>query len=254
MNTNQVARVAGLVGEPARAAMLLELMDGRALTAQELARAGRVTPQTASRHLARLVDSGLLRVEPRGRHRYHRLASADVARLLEGIIQLAAREDGSARRPVVTGPRDSTLRLARTCYDHIAGRLGVALADRLVSEGAIDLDSEAARVLPRAGRVLSRWGVSVAPEPAAGDNRSAAPRPVAAQALRCRPCLDWSERRLHLAGPLARRLCAHCLESGWLVRRGNSRALQVTPKGAGAFQAILGMAVWRRVVDGGPVA
>ena len=250
MNTNQVARVAGLVGEPARAAMLLELMDGRALTAQELAHAGRITPQTASRHLARLVESGLLRVEPRGRHRYHRLASADVARLLEGLIELAAREDGSTRRPVVTGPRDATMRLARTCYDHIAGRLGVALADRLVAERAIDLDTEAARVLPHADRVLSRWGVAVPPERA--DASDGASRPGGMQTLRCRPCLDWSERRLHLAGPLARRLCAHCLESGWLVRRKDSRALQVTPKGAGAFQSILGLAAWQRVVDGGP--
>ncbi len=252
MNTNQVARVAGLVGEPARAAMLLELMDGRALTAQELARAGRITPQTASRHLARLVESGLLRVEPRGRHRYHRLASGDVARLLEGIIQLAAREDREGRRRIVTGPRDATMRLARTCYDHIAGRLGVALADRLVAEGAIDLDAEAARVLPRADRVLSRWGVLAAAgeEGPAGGAAASARHP--SRALPCRPCLDWSERRLHLAGPLARRLCAHCLESGWLERRKDSRALRVTPKGAGAFQAILGLSAWRRVVDGVP--
>lgn len=236
MNANQVARVAGLVGEPARAAMLLELMDGRALTAQELARAGRITAQTASRHLARLVESGLLRVEPRGRHRYHRLASPEVARLLEGIIQLVACEGGPPRRPVVTGPRDASMRLARTCYDHIAGRLGVALAERLVAEGAIELDPETARVLPQADRVLSRWGLA------------------AAQPVQCRPCLDWSERRLHLAGPLARRLCAHCIESGWVVRRPDSRALEITPKGAAAFQSILGLAGWRRVVDGAPVA
>jgi hypothetical protein len=150
------------------------------------------------------------------------------------------------------------MRLARTCFDHIAGRLGVALADRLVAEGAIELDAEAARVLPRVDRVLFRWGVVDAPDrvhprgAAVPGSRPGASSPRA-QPLRCRPCLDWSERRLHLAGPLARRLCSHCLETGWLMRRKDSRALQVTPKGAAAFQAILGMAAWQRVVDGVPL-
>jgi DNA-binding transcriptional ArsR family regulator len=141
MHTNQVARIASLVGEPARTAMLLELMDGRALTANELARAAHVTPQTGSRHLAQLVDGGLLVVEQRGRHRYHRLASAEVARVLEGIMQLAAHQPPPVRT-VQPGPRNEAMRLARTCYDHVAGRLGVAITQRLLHDGAVVFDGE----------------------------------------------------------------------------------------------------------------
>ena len=128
MNTNRIAHVAALVGEPARTCMLLALMDGRALTARELAEAARVSPATASRHLALLVEVGLLALDRQGRHRYHRLASPEVARLLEGLMQLAAPAPGTAR-PVATGPRDAALRTARTCYDHLAGRLGVHCLD-----------------------------------------------------------------------------------------------------------------------------
>ena len=240
MNTNQIARLAALVAEPARAAMLMELMDNRSLTAQELARAGNVTAQTASRHLAQLVDASLLCVEQRGRHRYHRLASIDVARVLEGIMQLAAKGIEAPRRPVVTGPRDESMRLARTCYDHIAGRLGVAIAERLIEDGAIEFEDETGRVTPAAPEILSRWGID--PARAAAASRSTR--------LHCRPCLDWSERRLHLAGQLGAHLCMHCLDEGWLLRRGGTRALTVTPKGAVAFQGVLGPQAWRQVVDG----
>jgi DNA-binding transcriptional ArsR family regulator len=118
MNTNQLARIGGLVGEPARAGMLLALMDGRALTATELATVARIASPTASRHLALLVEAGLLRVRQQGRHRYHELASAEVARMLEGMLQLAV---APPRAPLpLTGPRDASLRFARTCYDHLA--------------------------------------------------------------------------------------------------------------------------------------
>ena len=245
MNTNQIAGVAGLVGEPARAAMLMELMDSRSLTAQELARAGHVTAQTASRHLARLVDAGLLHVEQRGRHRYHRLASVDVARVLEGIMQLAVKGAGAPPRAVVTGPRDESMRMARTCYDHIAGRLGVAIAERLVEEGAIEFEDDAGRVTPAATAVLARWGFDPPLDPAGDPAASARSRRP-----HCRPCLDWSERRPHLAGQLGTRLCSHCLQSGWLVRRSGTRSLAVTPKGTLAFQGILGHEAWRKVVGG----
>lgn len=239
MNTNQIARIAGLVGEPARAAMLMALMDSRALTAKELATAGNVTAQTASRHLAQLVDAHLLRVEQRGRYRYHRLASVDVARVLEGIMQLAVKDAEAPRRAVATGPRDESMRMARTCYDHIAGRLGVAIAEHLVEEGAIEFEDDAGRVTPAACGVLSRWGIDP-------------PREAAAQARYrrplCRPCLDWSERRLHLAGQLGTQLCTHCLDEGWLVRRSGTRSLAVTQKGAVAFQGVLGHEAWRKVV------
>jgi DNA-binding transcriptional ArsR family regulator len=234
MNTNQVARIAALVGEPARTGMLLALMDGRALTARELAEAARVTPATASRHLGLLVEAGLLRVAQQGRHRYHRLASADVARVLEGVMQLAVAQ-ATLRRPA-TGPRDAQLRLARTCYDHLAGRVAVAMADRLVEAGAVVIEDDAAVLTERAGGALERFGLAAAA--LSVPSRSA--RPV------CRACLDWSERRMHLAGRLGALLCAHCLERGWLLRRPGTRALEVSPAGAVALRDWLGIRAWER--------
>lgn len=231
MNSNQVARIGGLVGEPARAGMLLALMDGRALTARELATAAHVTPATASRHLGLLVEAGLLRVNQRGRHRYHQLASAEVARLLEGIMQLALVQP----RPtlLVTGPRDATLRFARTCYDHLAGRLAVALADRLVEQGAVLIEDDTAVVTERAAAALQALGLQ-APE-----LRATGQRPP------CRPCLDWGERRMHLAGRLGAMLCSHCLGQGWLLRKPKSRALELSPAGAIAFRDWLGIERWQ---------
>lgn len=237
MNTNHIARIASLVGEPARAAMLLQLMDGRLLTATELAKAGHVSPQTASRHLAQMVEAGLMCVEQRGRHRFHRLASADVAKMLEGMMQIAG--ELPAQRRVVVGPRDDTLRRARLCYDHVAGRLGLALAESLLAERAIEFDGEGGYVTDRLGDALQRWGIALdtAPPPA----RSARPY--------CRPCLDWSERKMHLAGRLGAMLCAHCLDKGWLTRAAGSRALTIPPEGATAFRDRLGLDAWRRVTD-----
>jgi len=227
MNTNQVARIAALVGEPARTAMLLALMDGRALTAGELAGAARVGAATASRHLALLLEGGLLAVHRQGRHRYHRLASPEVARVLEGMMQLATR---SVPAPVRTGPRDATLRFARTCYDHLAGRLAVAMAEHLVERGAIVLAEDTALLTPRAAGVLANLGLR--------DALAAGGR------VACRPCLDWGERRMHLAGRLGTLLCAHTLEQGWLLRRPGSRALELTPRGAGALRDWLGLERW----------
>lgn len=235
MNTNQVARVAALVGEPARTGMLLALMDGRALTANELAAAGHIGAATASRHLALLVEGGLLRVERQGRHRYHRLASAEVARVLEGIMQLAAAATPSPRK-VVTGPRDAQMRLARTCYDHLAGRIAVGCARHLVDEGAVVLEDETAQVTERAAAALARLGLAIG-----ALQGGAGKRPV------CRPCLDWGERRMHLAGQLGALLCTHCLEQGWLLRKRHSRALEVTPRGAIALRNWLGTARWQEV-------
>jgi DNA-binding transcriptional ArsR family regulator len=237
MNTNQVARIAGLVGEPARTGMLLALMDGRALTANELATAGHVGAATASRHLALLVEGGLLRVERQGKHRYHRLASAEVARVLEGIMQLAAASTPTPRK-VVTGPRDAQMRLARTCYDHLAGRIAVACAQRLVEEGAVVIEDDTARVTERAAAALEGLGLAIAP-PQEGTGK----RPL------CRPCLDWGERRMHLAGQLGALLCTHCLQQGWLLRKAGSRALEVTPAGATALRDWLGTTRWRELTS-----
>lgn len=234
MNTNQIAHIAQLVGEPARTAMLLELLDGRSLTANELAQAGSVTAQTASRHLALLVEAGLLHASQRGRHRYHRLASAEVAQLLESIMQLAARRSQPARA-VVPGPKDAAMRRARTCYDHIAGRLGVAIAERLLAEGAITFDGDAGQVTDACGKTLQQLGVT---QPLAGETGK---RP------HCRPCLDWSERRFHVAGRLGTLICSHCQQRGWLVKRPNSRALEITPAGAVALRDWLGHEGWSAV-------
>src|SRR5438270_448638 len=133
--------VAALAGDPARAGMLYALLDGRALTASELAHAAGVTPQTASGHLARMTTAGLLKVEKQGRHRYHRLASPAVARMMEGIMQVTSGLD-TTRPRLTVGLKDAALRTARTCYDHLAGRLGVALADALVRGGYVELASD----------------------------------------------------------------------------------------------------------------
>ncbi len=131
VTTVSIAEVGALVGDPTRAAMLQALMDGRALTASELASVAGITPQTASGHLAQLAGAGLVAVAKQGRHRYHHLATSDVARMLESLMLVAA---ASPVRRVKTGPRDQELRRARTCYDHIAGWLGVALADAMVDK------------------------------------------------------------------------------------------------------------------------
>jgi DNA-binding transcriptional ArsR family regulator len=240
MNVNHIARIASLVGEPARAAMLLELMDGRSLTANELAKAGRVSPQTASRHLAQMVESGLMGVEQRGRHRYHRLASAEIAKVLEGLMQIAAATP--VRRAVVTGPRDEAMRVARMCYDHIAGRLGLAIAERMMADGAIEFDGDAGHVTARAESILPRWGISLGPE---------LQNPTRGR-LFCRPCLDWSERKSHIAGRLGVMICAHCLNEGWLTRKAGERTLAITATGASALRDLLGLDAWHRVTGAGP--
>lgn len=237
MNTNDIARIASLLGEPARAAMLLALMDGRSLTANELAKAGNVSPQTTSRHLAQMVEAGLMNVEPCGRHRYHRLASSEVAKVLEGIMQIAG--EPPVRRTVVTGPRDESMRMARMCYDHIAGRLGLAIAERLLADQVIEFDGDNGQVMDRAGEVLSRWGLALKPDL----QTSSRGRPY------CRPCMDWSERKMHVAGRLGAMICTHCLEQGWLTRRTGSRALSISAAGATTLRELLGLDAWHRVTD-----
>jgi DNA-binding transcriptional ArsR family regulator len=242
MNTNQVARIAALLGEPARTGMLLALMDGRALTAHELAAAGGITPATASRHLALLVEADLLRQDRQGRHRYHRLASPEVARLLESVMQLAA-QSAPDRPRVATGPRDATMRLARTCYDHLAGRIAVAIAQRLVDERAVLVEDDTAVVTERAGPVLEGLGLRSEVVHARGPGQ----RPA------CRPCLDWGERRMHLAGRLGALLCSHTLQMGWLLQAPGTRALQLTPRGAVALRDWLGVERWASVQAGAPL-
>ena len=218
VNTNQIAEIGLLVGEPARAAILTALMDGQALTASELARCAGITPQTASSHLARLSAANLLKVEKQGRHRYHRLATPEVAKMLEGIMQIAA-DGASAPRRIVVGPRDEALRKARTCYDHFAGRLGVSIAEALASKGVIEFDDGAGVITPDGMTFLQDIGIELAP--AAARTK----RPL------CRPCLDWSERRPHIAGRLGQAICTHFMEKKLVRRIKETRAVEITPKG-----------------------
>jgi DNA-binding transcriptional ArsR family regulator len=223
MTTNaRFAEIAALAGDPARVGMLHALLDGRALTATELARAAGVTPQTASGHLSRLTRAGLIAVHQQGRHRYHRLASATVAQMMESIMQVAALAAPPPAR-MFTGPRDAALRQARTCYDHLAGRLGVALADALVDAGHVELTDDAGLLTETGAAHLKRAGLDV--EGISGVNGKRPKRVL------CRPCLDWSERRPHLAGALGAALCSHCLDKGWIRRIDGTRAVAITRKG-----------------------
>lgn len=233
VNTNQIAEIGSLVGEPARAAILGTLLDGRALTAGELAYVAGITPQTASSHLARLTAAGLLAVEKQGRHRYHRLATAAIARMLEGIMQIASGRAAEAGRRLVVGPRDAALRRARTCYDHFAGRLGVAITDGLIAQGVIEFGEEAGLVTERGLERLARIGIAL---DGADAKRSRSSRPL------CRPCLDWSERRSHLAGKLGAAIASHYFERGYVRRIRESRALDVTPRGLKALRDMFGIA------------
>lgn len=225
------AQVAALAGDPARAAMLHELMDGRALTASELARVARVTPQTASGHLAQMTTVGLLVVEKQGRHRYHKLASAAVARMLEGIMQVASDLEPTGKRLTV-GPRDAALRAARTCYDHLAGHLGVAIADAMVGRGFVELEPDGGLVTRSGIEFLARVGIAIAP-PAILNGK------ISGRVL-CRPCLDWSEGRPHLAGALGAAIRAHAFDRGWIRRIDGTRAVAITPKGQQVFREQFG--------------
>jgi len=208
-----VAAVGALMGDPARASILCALLDGRARTPTELSYVAGVSAQTTSAHLAKLSDGRLVSMEKHGRHRYYRLASPAVARAVEALMVVSAGR--RERRP---GPRDDALREARLCYDHIAGRLGVALTDALLARGALARDGEALALTPRGEAWLTAFGVDV---PSARRRRR---RFLLA-------CLDWSERRHHVAGAVGAALAARLLELGWLRRAARGRALTVTAGG-----------------------
>jgi len=233
VTTSSMAEVATLVGEPARAAMLQAMMDGRALTATELAGVAGITPQTASFHLNRLCESGLVGVLRQGRHRYHRLASPQMAQLLESLMLVAA---GTLAPRTRTGPRDEALRTARTCYDHIAGQLGVGIADAMKREGWVELDDDAGMLTPSGGVFLARHGIDLSRAP---EKRRTGALPL------CRLCLDWSERRPHFSGRLGAELCRHSLASGWVRKRAGSRALDVTPEGKRVFRDVFRVGIYR---------
>ena len=225
------AEVAALVGDPARAAMLHALLDGRALTASELATTGGITPQTASGHLARLTEAGLMTVVKQGRHRYHRLASSSVAQMMESIMCVAADAAPTVRK-IRTGPKDAALRAARTCYDHLAGALAVGIADAMIEKEMVELAEDAGAVTPKGLTFLESLGI--------GDQATLS-KPSAGRRIFCKPCLDWSERRPHLAGRIGALLRDHCFEQNWVRRIDDGRALTITPKGQQAFHRHFGL-------------
>lgn len=226
-HTMGFAEIATLAGDPARAGMLNALMDGRALAASELARVAGVTPQTASAHLTRLTGAGLLTVVKQGRHRYHRLASPAVARMLESLMQVAT--EGARQRPaIVIGPRDSALRQARTCYDHLAGKLGVALTGALELQHHIELTPDAGVVTEGGLLFFEKLGLDLT---GCGSGKR----------VLCRPCLDWSERCPHLAGTLGAALCRYFFEENWIRRMEGTRALSITRKGEQGFRDVFGI-------------
>jgi DNA-binding transcriptional ArsR family regulator len=220
-----IAEIAALVGDPARATMVSALLDGRALNASELAAAARITPQTASSHLAKLTEAGLLSVDRNGRQRQFRLASPAVAAMIEGIVAVAL-EKRPRYRPL--SPQARALGEARICFDHLAGRLSVQLTDSLVSRHFIVLDDEAAEITTAGARFLTGFGVGLR-----------AGRSTRRQA--CRLCLDWTERRPHLAGAVGVALTKRYFDLGWMERTKRSHAVIVTPSGRRGFQKTFGV-------------
>ncbi|MER6565817.1 winged helix-turn-helix domain-containing protein [Streptomyces sp. NPDC001093] len=221
-----LAALAALIADETRAACLLALLDGRAWTAGELARHAGVAASTLSEHLGKLVAGGLLVEERQGRHRYVRLADARAAELVE---DLAARLPPAAvRRPPRTlreSSAGSAMARGRTCYDHLAGRLGIAVTDALTLRGLLRQDT---------GFALTDAGVE-------WFRTAGIPLDVSSRRPLARTCLDWTERRPHLAGAAGAALCRHALEVGWCVRIGSERAVKVTPSGERELSALLGI-------------
>jgi len=216
-DATDITAVAGLLADSSRATMLQALMDQRARTAGELARLARIAPSTASQHLARLSDGGLLALESQGRHRYYRLANRKVAALLEGMMAFAPAPD-----PPVPQRVGFDLRFARTCYDHLAGTIATALYDRLQADGTLRVTSSGVTLTPPGARRLQSLGIDT-------ETLRAGRRPLA------RACMDWTERRDHLAGGLGAALLSHFRTQQWLTPRNAPRTLRLTTTGRRAL-------------------
>ena len=210
-----IAEIASLIGEPARANILTALMTGKALTATELANEAGVTPQTASSHLRKLEEGQLVTLRKEGRHRYFSLSGEDVAHALEGLMGLAA---GRGHLRTRTGPRDSALRHARVCYNHLAGTMGVHMYQSMASSGYFATSANGLLLSPSGAQFISDFGLDIESLPP-----SSAPI--------CRECLDWSARQSHLAGRLGRALLAHMIALGWAKRLPDSRVVQFSKSG-----------------------
>jgi DNA-binding transcriptional ArsR family regulator len=217
-----IAPIAALAGDPARANMLAALLSGKALTATELANEAGITAQTASSHLSKLEGGGLIAGVKQGRHRYFRLSGHDVADMLEKMMGVAARAGHLRTRP---GPADPQVRKARVCYDHLAGELGVHLFDSLSGRGQIAARGEDVRVTRKGEVFFADFGIDFG---TLGTSR----RPL------CKSCLDWSQRRSHLAGSLGAALLDRIYDLNWAVRDKRSRAVLFSRSGEAKFRSM----------------
>ena len=218
-----ISPIAALIGNPACSHMLMSLMAGPALTMTELAEEVGLALPTVSGHLARLERAGLVAVERQGRHRYFRLASPDVASAIEGIMPLAARAGHLRTRPA---PREPELRYARSCYDHLAGNLAVKIFDDLMAKHVLDKRDDTLNLTQQGERFFAKRGIDI-------DALSRAHRPL------CRTCLDWSERRSHLAGQLGAAIFDAILSRGWAARDRRSRIVRFAKGGESKITAWL---------------
>jgi DNA-binding transcriptional ArsR family regulator len=215
-NALEMAEVASLIGDVSRANILAALMDGRALTALELSLAAGVTPQTASSHLSKLLAANFVTVARQGRHRYYRLASAQVARTLEAVMALTVEAPPRHR---AKSAQDTEIRAARMCYDHFAGRLAVSVCDALIARGHIAFAGDSGEVTDAGRAHFAALGMDIS-------------TPSKSRRIYCRSCLDWSERRPHIAGHVGAQIASFCLDRKWLARKPASRALTITGLGA----------------------
>jgi DNA-binding transcriptional ArsR family regulator len=222
-----MAEIGALVGDPARANILSALMGGRALTAKELAGAAGVSPQTTSGHLGKLAGANLVAGVKQGRHRYFRIATPQVADMLEAIMAVVAGAPPRYRPPSKV---DDAMRMARTCYDHFAGKLGVGVTGALCARGHVVLADEAGEVTESGSVFLRDFGVDLA----AMSRR---------RRMFCRPCLDWTERRPHLGGAVGAALAQRCFDLRWVERMRGSRALVITPVGRRGLTDVFGLSL-----------
>lgn len=218
-NGPNIAPIAALIGDPARANMLSALMSGKALTATELSIEANVSAQTASSHLKKLLEGGLLTLRKQGRHRYYAIAGEDIIDVLSSLMGIA---DKGGHSRTHTGPRDGAMRKARRCYNHLAGEMGTQLFDFLAQNSYISSDAQLTILTPLGRDFVSDFGIDVE----ALENK-----PV----LLCRECLDWSARRSHLAGSLGRAFLTRFETLGWARPDTNSRAVLFTPQGSAQF-------------------
>ena len=216
-----IARIGALIGDPARANMLTALMSGKALTATELAAEAGVTAQTASAHLSKLAEAGLTEGRKQGRHRYFTLADDEVGAVLEAVMGLAAKRGHLRTR---TGPKDPALREARVCYNHLAGEMGVRLYDSMLASGGLQTSGEDILLTDKGDAFARDFGIDL-------DNLNTKRRPM------CRPCLDWSARRTHLAGALGQALLTRITDLGWAKREPESRIIAFSTSGRKAFES-----------------